>query len=474
MPPIIASVVWTVGILGLLWLDRDKESRTSSALWIPVVWLWIVGSRPVSVWLQIAPPQSASDQYIEGSPLDRLVFAVLIVAGLVVLACRGGRVARLLRANWPIVLFFIYCATSTIWSDFPGVAFRRWVKSLGDLVLILVVLTDGEPLAAVKRVLSRVGFVLLPVSVLLIKYYPSLGRTYSPGIGFWSQMYTGVATSKNSLGGLGLIFGLGALWQFLGLFQNKDVLHRRRRLIAQGTLLAFAIEILWQTNSLTSSACFAIGSIIILTIMLFRFGKQPGVVHLLVAGLVSLSLFGLFLDPASGLIESLGRSSTLTGRTQIWSQVLSMPVSRLFGTGFESFWLGPRLQTIWSLYWWHPNEAHNGYIEVLLNLGWIGVSLLALLLITGYRRIFATLRRDPNVASLELAYFLVAVVYSFTEAGFRMLGLTWIFFLLAIAASKALVPEPEREVVADPWEKLGKRAIESRPHALGRPRVESF
>jgi O-antigen ligase len=122
-----------------------------------------------------------------------------------------------------------------------------------------------------------------------------------------------------------------------------------------------------------------------------------------------------------------------------------MPVNRLIGTGFESFWLGDRMQTIWSIWWWHPNEAHNGYIEVLLNLGWIGIALLALLLITGYRNIISALRRNVPIASLELAYFLIAVIYSFTEAGFRMLAITWIFLLLAIAAARVPVPETEAE-----------------------------
>src|SRR5438045_1699784 len=115
-----------------------------------------------------------------------------------------------------------------------------------------------------------------------------------------------------------------------------------------------------------------------------------------------------------------------------------MPVNRLIGVGFESFWLGERLQEIWSLYWWRPNEAHNGYIEVLINLGWIGLVLLALLLITGYRNIIAAFRRDPEISCLKLGYFVVAVIYALTEAAFRMHGVTWIFLLLSVAA----IPKP--------------------------------
>ena len=79
--------------------------------------------------------------------------------------------------NAPILLFFSYCAVSILWSDYPDVALRRWIKALGDLVMVMIILTDPEPLAALKRFLARTGFLLVPVSVLLIKYYPDFFGT---------------------------------------------------------------------------------------------------------------------------------------------------------------------------------------------------------------------------------------------------------------------------------------------------------
>ena len=79
-------------------------------------------------------------------------------------------------------------------------------------------------------------------------------------------------------------------------------------------------------------------------------------------------------------------------------------------------------------------EAHNGYLEVFLNLGWIGVTLLAAIMVTGYRNILVEYRKDPDLGRLRLAYFVVGVVYNFTEAGFRMLNPIWSMFLLATMA----------------------------------------
>ena len=55
---------------------------------------------------------------------------------------------------------------------------------------------------------------------------------------------------------------------------------------------------------------------------------------------------------------------TLTGRTAIWDSVLQKVSNPLFGAGFESFWLGDRLKSMWAEFYFKPNQAHNGYIEV--------------------------------------------------------------------------------------------------------------
>src|SRR5712691_1396516 len=180
MPQAVATVFYALVILSLVVLDRDRTSRVSSALWIPVAWVSIAASRMVSQWFGVTPVMDSPDQYLEGSPLDRIVLTGLVAAGLMVLLARGRRAGTFLRVNGPILLFFLYGAVSVLWSDYPDVAFKRWTKALGDVVMVLIVLTEPDPSAAVKRLLGRAGFLLIPLSVLLIKYYPELGVGYGP------------------------------------------------------------------------------------------------------------------------------------------------------------------------------------------------------------------------------------------------------------------------------------------------------
>ena len=84
-------------------------------------------------------------------------------------------------------LLFILSSKIT-WSPFPGPAFKRWIKAIGDLVMVLIIVTDGEPIAALRRLYSRLGFILFPVSIVLIRY-TDLGRGFDPD---GNPMNTGV------------------------------------------------------------------------------------------------------------------------------------------------------------------------------------------------------------------------------------------------------------------------------------------
>jgi len=154
----------------MLVLDREKTVRTSKALWIPAIWIVLVGSRPLSAWLGITPSSE-----LDGSPVDAVALGLLQAAALVVLIRRRKRTQTLLVANGPILIYFVYCLISVAWSYHQDIALKRWIKAIGDLAITLVMITDPQPVASIQRVVSRIGMVLLPTSVLFIRYYGDIG-----------------------------------------------------------------------------------------------------------------------------------------------------------------------------------------------------------------------------------------------------------------------------------------------------------
>ena len=441
MPPPIASVLFAIGIAGLFYLDRDEGTRPSKALWLPVIWLATNGSRPVSGWLGMSPPATIPGQLPTTSFLDQSVAGALMLLGAIVLIRRRWDAPALLRASWPILLYFSFALVSLAWSDFPGWGFKRWIRAWGDIVMVLIVVTDAQPATAFKRLYSRVGFILLPLSFLFIKYYRELGVTHDD----WGAMEnTGVTTDKNMLGVLVFVIGLGALWQVVSLLRDKEQPRFKRRLLAHGTLLAFGINLLFTAHSATSAACFALGAGLMLAIGLPLFRRGPAAVHVLVLTILLAGGLTALLGGKDDAARALGRDPTLSTRTQIWEIVIPMVPNAIGGAGFETFWAGPRAKAVLTQNVaaggiGGPNEAHNGYIETYLNLGWIGVALIALILGQGYRRAVGAFRHDSELGALLVAYVVTAVTYNITEAGFRMLGPLWFFLLLSVVGANRII-----------------------------------
>jgi O-antigen ligase len=351
-----------------------------------------------------------------------------------------------LQGNGPILLFYSYAAITVLWSDLPYVTLKHWTKGVEDLMMVLIVLTDRDPVTAVKRLLTRAGFVLIPLSPLLSMYYPSLGRRMTKG---WMVEYIGVATQKNQLGMTCMIIGLGSLWCFLKAYRDRKRAGRSRHLLAHGAMLGIVAWLLQMCHSLTASVCLVLAGAVMVLVGRHPRGVKPARVHLFVAAVVFIALFPLLY--ARTLVELLGRDTTFSGRTEIWDVVPGLVRNPWVGAGYETFLVGPRLVELQGTFGDTFQEAHNGYLEVYLNLGWIGVSLFALLVITGYQKVVAALRRDPAVGSLGLAFFVAVLIYGMTEAPFRMLTPTWFFLLWAIiGASKAACMGPRCDWEAIP------------------------
>ena len=99
---------------------------------------------------------------------------------------------------------------------------------------------------------------------------------------------------------------------------------------------------------------------------------------------------------------------------------------------------GEAVQKLWAGQpgLWKDDSEHARTIAN--RLGWIGVLLLAGLIVIGYRNIIASYRRNPDTGRFRLAYFVTVIVSSFTEAAFRTESISWIAFLLITMASPTL------------------------------------
>ena len=458
MPPSLALFLWFVLLLALLRFDPAREPRTSLALWVPAIWIFIVGSRLPSQWLggQVAVVASALE---EGNPLDRSIYLVLILLAFGILVSRSFDWGKFCVANVALTAFLSFALLSVLWSDFPFVAFKRWFRDLGTYVVILVALSDSRRFEAARTLLRRLYFLLIPLCLLLNKYFPGISKGYDPWTG--QGYFTGATTSKNMLGVLCLVGGLFFFWDIFMRWGDRKERRTRWIIGVNVALFAMTLQLMSQAGSATSNVCLMLGCVVIALAHSNTVKQSPTLLLVLIPVGICLYLFlefGFGIDIIGFVSKAVGRTSDLTGRTEIWRVVLSTNTDPYVGTGYESFWLGPRLQWIWKETV-HVNEAHNGYLEVYLTLGLIGLSLLAGFLIASYRNICRRFRGSAGFGSLSLALWTVLLFYNVTESAFRG-HLIWVVFLLEVIAvpgsrerseptSRALPGEPSSEVRND-------------------------
>jgi exopolysaccharide production protein ExoQ len=429
MPPTLALSLWVALLSGLFWFDRAREPKTSAALWVPVIWLFFLGSRGPSMWLGFSYGDSSAQALEDGNPLDRTIYLLLTLAAFAILASRSFRWGNFVTKNSALAFFLVFALLSVAWSDFPLATFKKWFRDTGVYMLVLVVLSDRHPLEAVRTVLRRLCYLTVPLSIVLVKYYPYLGKSFSPWGG---QEYTGVATTKNMLGALCLVSGIFFFWDTITLWHERSN-RRVRWLILRN--IAFLCMTLWLLNlseSSTSTVCLGIGCFVIAAAHC-NFGRRhPGWVKALApASFFLYLLLTLGFGMGGQLSQAVGKSSDMSDRTRIWQVLLSAPINPVLGTGYQTFWLGPRAEWVWAnLTGDNVMEAHNGYLQIYLDLGVIGLFLLCMFLIATYRKICKRLKPLTPLGSLGLGLWTLLLFYNVTEASFEV-NLLFVSFLLA-------------------------------------------
>ena len=426
MPPPIALLLCILFILFLFKMDSKREPKVSRALWIPLIWMLAIGSRPIIFWLNLGSGITITETAnISGSPIDRTLFIVLTVAAILILSKREIYWSQIMKRNFLMILFVLYCGISILWSDYPFVSFKRWVMGLGYFIMVLLVLTEANPIEALKSIFRRYSYVFIPLSIVLIKYYPYLGRGYDPWTGV--PVNIGITTDKNNLGQSCLICGLFYAWHFLLLWRKKKIPVNTREISINFLFLLMISWLLIQASSATSFMSLIIGICIFTGLSAIKRNvRQAGVIILV--GMATFFLLLLSLDAIEIIISSLGRATTLSGRTELWYEVLDIDNNPLIGAGFDSFWLGNRVRPLWEKHWWRPTQAHNGYIEIYLNLGLIGLFFIIGVAMSTYAKICKVLPFDFDFGRFQMAYLFVFLMTNITE-NIIFRGVMWFIFL---------------------------------------------
>jgi len=150
---------------------------------------------------------------------------------------------------------------------------------------------------------------------------------------------------------------------------------------------------------------------------------------LFMAGVVAI----VFMNNEETLLELLGRDATLTGRTGLWAAVLDKIWERPWlGYGYHAFWRGwdGESADVWRVEPWGPPHAHDGFLDVWLDLGLLGLSVFVLSFIYCYLRAVTWARLTKNAEGLwPLGYLTFMILSNLTESSFLREDIFWILYL---------------------------------------------
>jgi exopolysaccharide production protein ExoQ len=469
MPPRLILGICFVFIAFLLRIDRKKSKDVSWTAWIPTIWMLYCASRPIAAWLNSG--SLADADVAEGSPMDRNFMLLLLGMCIFVLGKRGISWSQLFRENTWLFVFFGYMALSVVWSDYSFVSLKRWIRACGCIVMAGVMLTEKNPRQALEASLRRTAYILIPLSAVMVKWFSEQGQDYNQWTG--ERMWVGVTTQKNCLGRLCLIAGFFLFWEFFKRWRHKDAPRVKYENIADASVMGLTVWLLLGSHSATSLAVLMFISGVYLVIWRFRdyLKHAAGSIEAaIVAGLVIIgAAYMLFGNALLGLIVgSLGRDLTFTGRTDIWA--LLIPIAKqhiILGLGYGSFWINSPLP------WPGLNEGHNGYLDVTLELGLVGLAILLAFLASYYRKARLALTKDFDMAAFNICFLLLAVIHNCTETSFaRSTTHLWVVLVIVALVSPRIYRLAARQAKAEKKEAAPGTPTEAPLAGLNMPSPE--
>jgi exopolysaccharide production protein ExoQ len=402
-------------------------------------------SRPLGNWL----PSSGGDPEL-GSPLDRTFLLTLLCASFLLLIRRKFDWKKAIKDNAWIVLLLIFMFLSISWSAIPYVSFKRWTRELLAVMMAFSVSSEHSPRESIESILRRTTYILIPFSVVLIRYFPEFGIQYGRWDG--TRMWIGMAMQKNGLGRICLIAVLLLIWSLLRTLKGTNSPVWKYQVHAEIIVLIIA---LWLIRGPSGSFFYSATSFYALCVgLLVYWGlnikKKRGRILEARTLMIIISIVVIFGTAAvfsggshlGALASSAGRNTTLTGRTDIWAVLLPIAMQRpLLGHGFGGFWITGKNTSYFDVL-----EAHSGYLDVLIGLGFIGILLTSIFLLSSSRRAHRMLSDNFDWGALCICFIIIVVVYNITESSIDSftshLTAIILFFTVSSAPAASSIERP--------------------------------
>lgn len=403
---------------------------TRVAFRVPAVWQLALG------WVLLVPmfyiaangtfmPHAGDVDYAAtgqtpGTPTSHKIEVLLVslICG-VLIARRSSQVFALIRRTKVALAFPLLAILSCTWSAEP------WQSLVSGAVLLVftvfaLYVASRFPFQKQFELMMLVGAVALSVSIVLAMLVPSIAVT--------DAGWRGVFGHKQICAAVSILWLVTAIhWKCSGVYQK----------IFRAGYIAMCAVLIIMSQSRTGWALALVALLLSGAIALLQRmpAKQAALMLLLALPAVVAAIYGIHVFFPSVLV-SIGKDSTLSERTIIWAAAWQAALKHpILGYGFAAFWrglYGPS-QPVVLIAGWGLQQAQDGFLDVWLGIGILGVTLVAAMTVQAIRNAIRCFHLKANEAYVRwcLVIILCTLAYNVGESSIGVVNMTWFLFLLA-------------------------------------------
>jgi O-antigen ligase len=342
-------------------------------------------------------------------------------------------------SNWPVFIFVFLAILSLIWSIQLGASLMR-VFVLICATLIGIYFGSMFPLQSIIRILSWLFVVICLGSLFFVSFLPSLGVM---PVAIYKQAWEGIFWHRNYLG---CFMAIGIAVFLINILSSQKPFSYHFYLNV--TFLFVAAFLLFKSKSATG----IITAIFLLFVTLLIYGwtlfrqKLKTKHYIVISGVFLIGLLIVLLN-LDFLFSLLGRNTSLTGRIPMWIYLFKNIINQrlLLGYGYGAIWHleGIRYGIAINLNW--PFElmiGDNGFIDILVHLGVVGLMNVAGLMVLGiYFSVKHLLKNRTTISAIPLIFFCFVLIANITlSLILESESFTW---MLAIAFVVSIRSFPE-------------------------------
>jgi O-antigen ligase len=353
------------------------------------------------------------------------------------------RAPALVRA-WPAWIIVgglvILVFASKYWSIDPAVTLRRTI-AMAIASAFAVYLGAAFRGPHLPRVLMHAGLVMAVGSLVMIFANPTLGIHQTDNAGLWRGLWY----EKNQMGMIMVASAIAAA----ACLASPDP----RRLLP-GLTLALSVLLVLATQSKTSLLCLLVGLGAVATLWSMRRGGPAfAIVVVWIGVVVGGAAAELWFTDAAEVLRALGKDPSLTGRTEIWESVMRRVAERpMTGYGYAAFWTLDSVPAdiVQAETGWPAPSAHNGWMDLLVQLGWPGTVFVAVVVaLAGLAAAIRMGGQGVREGRFSIAYLPAFLVLSLSESVLMThANLPWVLVLTIL--TRTLISEPAAARLAAP------------------------